>query len=171
MQNNYYLVYINSYRLSLTKEWDGKQNYAGSFMQKSVKLLIFIGFIMLILSGFLVICQLLLFGSSTSLFHMSNNVLQSHEVTVEIFDVHNESIFKEKYLLAPDDRVSHQKPTWLLLQLSIPPGNKEEYTFKATLDDNITKTHRFEVEMWNTLDIKIRGYDAESPMSMGVETV
>lgn len=113
----------------------------------------------------------LLIGSPLPIFSIDNKDVNEHKAVIEIFDSTNKSVFKKTYELAPEDRVSQPKPTWLILQLSIPPGDKEEYTVKVILDDNLTKTHSIRVELWNTVDIKIHGYDAESPISMGIESV
>ncbi len=49
-----------------------------------------------------------------------NNDLQTHEVTVEVFGSHNESVFKEKYELAPKEYIVQPKSSCLLLQWLMP---------------------------------------------------
>lgn len=110
-------------------------------------------------------------GAPTSLFFIHNNDSNEHEVVVEIFDSNNESIFEQAYELAPEAEIWESKPTWMLLQLFIPSGNKKECTFKATLDDDITEIRHIQLQPWVTAHIILYEDNAETPLSVYVGTV
>jgi hypothetical protein len=65
-------------------------------------------------------------GKPDPLFSMKNKDTISHQVMVEILDFKNNSIFKEVYVMDPDSEISQSKSTWLLLQLSFPPGDSKK---------------------------------------------
>jgi hypothetical protein len=104
----------------------------------------------------------LLVGPPEPLFYIYNNDLQSHEVIVEVFDSHNESVLKEKYELAPEEQIAQPKSLWLLLRWSM-PWSKGKYTYwaegeyelKAILDGKITDTYRTLPHLWNSVVIDI----------------
>lgn len=143
------------------------------------KLVIFSGSFILILLSYFVFFPILLVGFPTPLFIINNNDLQSHEVTVEVFDSHNKSILKETYELAPEEHVSQHKSLWLLFRWSMPWSKGEymywaegEYEFKVTLDRNITDTCRTLPHAWSSVDIDINKANTSSyPMDIGVITV
>lgn len=80
--------------------------YGGINIKIYHKILIFSGTLVLILLSYFVVFSFLLVGPPTSLFYIENNDFQSHEVTVEVFDSHSESVFKESYELAPGGRIT-----------------------------------------------------------------
>ena len=63
-------------------------------------------------------------------FFINNWGNKSHEVSIEVFNSKNTSIFNESYILAPGKTISSQFPTTLA------PGTYIE----VTLDNNITET-------------------------------
>lgn len=69
--------------------------------------------------------------------------------------------------MEPGTRISQPKPEWMILKLSIPSGHSEECIIKATLDGNITETHRTDLQLWNTFDIDLYSKYRESPLSIG----
>jgi hypothetical protein len=97
-------------------------------------------------------------GPPTPLFIIYNNDVNSHEVTVEIFDFYNQSLlFKEKYVLAPGGRVEYPEDLWLK-KLWVEDGRKikyKEYIFKLTLDNKITKNQTVSLHMWSTACINL----------------
>lgn len=117
-------------------------------------------------------------GPPAPLFYVYNN-LQSHEVTVEVFDSHNESVFKKTYEPAPEERIVQSKSLWLLLRWSI-TWSKGKYTYwaegeyesKVILDKEITGNCRILLHPWNSAVINIDEMkDSNSPISMGIVTV
>jgi hypothetical protein len=113
----------------------------------------------------------LFLGAPLPLYSINNNDVMEHKVVIEIFDMDNNSVFKNEYDLAPDTEVSQSKPVWLLLKLSFPPGGKEEYEFKVTLDDNLTEEFQRKVQVWNIADIEIYDTHAEYPISVDEKAV
>lgn len=73
-------------------------------------------------------------------FVIHNHDVNSHEVTVEVLDQHNESIINETYSLEPGSDVSRSRPLSLWLQ-----QEKREYTFKVTMDAQITNKANLEI--------------------------
>lgn len=110
-------------------------------------------------------------GAPLPFFSIYNKDVNGHETVVEILDSNNESVFKKMYELAPQELTSEPKPSWLLLRLSFPPGDKEDYTVKVTSDNNITKSRQVELQLWNNAHIELYGDDAETPITIGVDTI
>lgn len=143
------------------------------------KIFIFLGILILILLNYFVVFPYLLVGSPEPLFYIDNNDLQNHEVTVEVFDSYNESIFKGTYELAPDEHIAQPKSLWLLLRWSMPWSKGKyiyfaegEYEFKVILDSETTDTCRTLPHVWSSVVIDIdKTNNADSPMRIGVITV
>lgn len=149
--------------------------WEGANIKKLSKISIFLGILVLILLNYFFVFPFLLAGPPTPLFYIDNNDLQSHEVTVEVFDSHNESVFKEKYELAPKEHIEQPKSLWLLLQRLMPwseQGEKGNYEFKVILDSKITDTCRMLPHPLTSVVIYIdEKNDSQSPMSVRVITV
>jgi len=153
--------------------------YGGINIKNYRKILIFLGILILILLSYFVVFPFLLVGPPAPLFYVYNNDLQSHEITVEVFDLYNESIFKETYELAPEEHIAQPKSSWLLLRWSMPWSKGKytywaegEYEFKVILDNEITDNCRILPHPWNSVVIDIDEVkDSNSPISMGIVTV
>jgi len=84
-------------------------------------------------------------------FEIRNNDTETHEVTVEVLDSHNSSIFKESYNLYPNETISEAKPFSLLRSV-----NMKEYTFRTTLDNGTDDaTVSIPLHCWSTAIIVI----------------
>lgn len=153
--------------------------YGGINIKNYRKISILLGTLVLILLSYFVVFPYLLVGPPTPLFYACNNDLQSHEVTVEVFDSHNESIFKESYELATEERIAQPKSLWLLLRWSMPLSKGKytywaegEYEFKVNLDGEIKDTCRTLPHPWSSVVIDInKANTSDSPMFIGVITV
>lgn len=139
-------------------------------MKKSYAFFVMV-FIIILISICFITLPFVFFGAPLPLFTITNTDINEHDVLIEIFDSNNNSVYNNTYGLVPESTVLQSKPSWLLLQLSFPPGNKEEYLIKITSDDNITKSRQIELELWNTIDVKLYGNDVGCNISIGVETV
>ncbi|WP_255336504.1 hypothetical protein [Methanosarcina sp. KYL-1] len=64
-------------------------------------------------------------------FYLSNKGIEAHEVTVEILDAENVSIFSETYELDPEEKVHTEG-------IEVELGT---YTYVLTLDGNVTRTY------------------------------
>ncbi|MGI5991406.1 MAG: hypothetical protein ACOX79_07565 [Methanosarcina sp.] len=99
-------------------------------------------------------------------FELKNHDVGTHDVSVEILDSHNKSIFKESYKLRPNESISRTKPFNLRNSFEL-----KEYTFKIALDNGVAEEktsislHRLSTA---TIDI-YRNY--EDPIMIGVVTV
>ncbi|MBN2487661.1 MAG: hypothetical protein JXA98_01385 [Methanosarcinaceae archaeon] len=82
-----------------------------------------------------------------SLFVIQNQDLNDHEVVVEVFDSHNKSLLKETYLLYPKTSVAHPRPFRFKID------RWSEYTFKVTLDDEITETYTTKTHLLSLVSI------------------
>lgn len=149
--------------------------YGGINIKTYQKIFIFLGILILILLSYFVVFPFLLVGSPTSLFYISNEDLQSHEVTVEVFDPHKESIFRETYELAPEEQIWQPKPMWLIFRWLMPwseRGAEGKYEFKVILDGKTTDTCRTLPHPWSSVTIDInKTNNSDSPMRIGVITV
>jgi hypothetical protein len=149
--------------------------YGGINIKNYQKIFIFLGILILILLSYFAVFPFLLLGPPTSLFYIDNEDLQSHEVTVEVFDSHNESIFKETYELAPEEHISQPKPLWLLLRWSMPWSkgkyiywSEGAYEFKIILDGETTGSLGALLHPWISVGIDI---NSSSPVKIRIETV
>lgn len=70
-------------------------------------------------------------------FSIYNRDVNKHEVTIEIFDSNNNSLFKETFELGPKEAIHSPKIT----------KRKGEYTFKVILDMEITVTYKAKVDI------------------------
>jgi len=106
------------------------------------KVLIGIGIIALIsIFGFYIFLESLspggVFGYIEPLrFSIFNWDENKHDITLEIFDSNNKTIFSKNYSIEPGRAVSATEIT----------EERGEYMFKVTLDNNITKMHKAYVE-------------------------
>ncbi|WP_269850343.1 hypothetical protein [Methanosarcina horonobensis] len=84
-------------------------------------------------------------------FEIRNNDTKAHEVTVEVLDSHNSSIFKESYRLHPNETIYEAKPSSLLHSV-----NMKEYTFRTTLDNGTEEANvSIPLHRWSTAIIVI----------------
>jgi hypothetical protein len=103
-------------------------------------------------------------GSPLPLFSINNNDNIEHTVAIEILNSNNKSLVNQTYELTPKAEISEPKSILMLLKLSIPSENLEEYTFRITLDNKVTDTHKTMLSTWNTVEVKLYWYDAETPL-------
>lgn len=109
-------------------------------MKRRNNILIAIGIVIVAVVSFHIIFPFILVGPPSSLYHINNEDAISHKVVIEVFDPHNRSILKETHDLSPKGSIEYQKPP--SLKFTRPEG---EYTFKVTLDGEITETYETEV--------------------------
>jgi len=81
------------------------------------------------------------------LFIIQNQDLNDHEAVVEVFDSHNRSILKETYLLYPKTSAAYPRPFRFKID------RWSEYTFKVTLDDEITETYTTKTHLLSVVSI------------------
>lgn len=132
-------------------------------MIKRRRLFILTGIVILILTGFIAM-PFLFIGPPEPLFSIYNNDINKHSVVVELFDSDNKSVFKQTYELSSEATIWQPKPTWMLLELSIPPGDSEEYKLKTILDNNFTDNYQIELQTWGMADIVLYENNAEEPL-------
>lgn len=118
----------------------------------------------------LIVMPFIFIGAPSPLFFIHNNDTKGHKVVIELLDSNNESVFEQRYELVPEAEIWQSKPAWLLLQLSIPPGNTKECTLKATLDEDITEIRHIELQPWVTAHIILYEGNAETPLSVHVSS-
>ncbi|MDI6885718.1 MAG: hypothetical protein QMD22_05105 [archaeon] len=124
-------------------------------MKTRNKILIGVGIVALLVVGFYVIFSFYLVGTPLPLFSLKNGDVSNHEVVIEIFDLHNKSIFKETLELDPKEEICYPRPFWLnFLWL-------KECTLKVTVDNKATKTYKTDVYPWKQFHISL----AKDPIS------
>lgn len=136
-------------------------------MQNIKKTLLFLLIIPIVaIIGYYALMFLLGGPALPDFFEIRNNDAGTHEVTVEILDLHNNSIIKESYNLYPDESVSEAKPFSLLYSIGM-----KNYTFKITLDNGVEeKTIPVSLHRWSTPIIVI-DWDNEAPIMIMIGTV
>lgn len=131
----------------------------------------------LVISGIIILIFVFIFyasvpfifrGPAAPLFVIHNHDVKSHEIVVEVFDQNNKSIINETYSLESESDPSRSRP--LSLQFH---QEKREYTFKVTVDNQITNTTKLEIPNSHALvDIWLYRKDYESgkivPISMEI---
>ena len=136
-------------------------------MQNIRKILLLL--LIILLAAFVGYCALIFLLCGPALpnfFEIRNNDAGTHEVTVEILDSHNSSIFKESYKLYPGERASEAKPSGLQYSTGM-----KKYTFKITLDNGIEeKNIPISLHRWSTAVIDI-DWENEDPILIMVYTV
>lgn len=141
-------------------------------MGNNAKNLVISGIIILLAALFLYISLPFIFmGPAAPFFVIHNHDVKSHEVIVEVFDQNNKSIIYETYRLEPEDDFSQARPFSLQFQ-----REKREYTFKVTMDKQITSVVKMEIPHSHTLvNIRLYNKDYESgeivPISMKTAAV
>ena len=82
--------------------------------------------------------------------------VNNHNITVEIFNSKNESIFKETYELGPKEKIGSPMIT----------KRRGKYMFKVTLDDEITRTYKADVgQMIGGQDVVMISVYTKDPIS------
>ena len=99
-------------------------------------------------------------------FELTNRDVGTHEISVEIFDSDNESVFKESYKLRPNESVSKTKPSNLRSSFEL-----KEYTFRIILDNGIAEENTsVSLDRWSTATIDIY-WDHETLIIIGITAV
>jgi len=105
------------------------------------KKLLIIGFLLVtILFSYISLCLLMCMGPAASFFVIKNHDMESHEVTVEVFDKNNNSVINETHTLERKSDLVKRRPFGVRLR-----GGNVEYTFKVTMDKQITNTTKVEI--------------------------
>lgn len=99
-------------------------------------------------------------GSAAPLFVIHNHDDKSHEVTVEVFDQNNNSIINETHTLERRSDFTRSRP--LIVRL---PWEDIEYTFKVTMDKQITNVTKVEIPDRKT-SVNIRLYYEIIPITI-----
>lgn len=136
-------------------------------MQNIRKILLFLLIVPIVaIIGYYALIFLLGGPALPNFFEIRNNDAGIHEVTVEILNSRNSSMFKESYKLYPDESVSEAKPFSLLYSI----GTKN-YTFKITLDNGVEEeTIPVSLHRWSTPIIVI-DRDNEAPIMIMIDMV
>lgn len=123
-------------------------------MKEVNKKIRYIGIILLILVGFYIILPYIFIGPPASFFSVYNGNETGHVVTIEITDSNNKPIFENTYKLSPHEKAIESKSLWLLFKMSL-PLNKDSYTIKTSLENNVSKEINMSLDPWTTLFISI----------------
>jgi hypothetical protein len=123
-------------------------------MEKVNKKLRYLGIALLILAGFFIILPYLFMGSPTSFFCVENGDETNHTVLIRIVDSNSKLIFEESYKLSPHEKAEESKSLWLLFKMTF-PLNKNNYTIKATLENNTSTEESISLNPWTSLHISV----------------
>ena len=118
-------------------------------MKTRNKILTGVGIVVLVVVGFYVIFPFYLVGPPVPLLSLNNRDVSNHEVVIEIFDLHNKSIFKETFELDPKEEIMYSRPFLLNFRWL------KECTLKVTVDNNTTKICKTDVHPWTVSCITI----------------
>jgi hypothetical protein len=134
------------------------------------KLYIFLAIVSVIAIIFIAL-PFLLAGYPVPFFFINNYDTIEHDVAVEIFNLNNESLFEQTYKLAPQAGAAEPKSTWMVLKMSIPSQEQQEYIFVTTLDNNTTDIRKVKLGIWSSVGIRLDWNDAEGPLCIGIRTI
>lgn len=123
-------------------------------MEEINKKLHYLGIALLILAGFFIILPYIFMGPPTSFFSVENGDETNHIVLIKIVDSNNKPIFEESYKLSPQEKAKESKSLWLLSKMTF-PLNKNNYTIKATLENNISTEESMSLNPWTSLHISV----------------
>jgi len=123
-------------------------------MEEVNKKLRHLGIALLILVGFFIILPYLFMGPPTSFFSVENGDETNHTLLIKIVDSNSKPIFEENYKLSPHEKAKESKSLWLLLKMSF-PLSKNNYTIKATLENNISTEESVSLNPWTSLHISV----------------
>ena len=134
-------------------------------MKTRNKIFIGVGIVALLVVGFYVIFSFYLVGPPLPLFSLKNGDVSNHEVVIEIFDLHNKSIFKEKLELDPKEEICYPRPflfnfLWL-----------KECTLKVTVDNKTTKIYKTDVYPWKKFCISVAKEPVSGEIRIGIGAV
>lgn len=136
-------------------------------MQHIRKILLFLLIIPIVaIVGYYALILLLGGPALPNFFELTNHDVGTHEISVEILDSDNESVFKESYRLHPNESVSKAKPPDLRSSFE-----SKKYTFRIILDNGFAEeTTSISLNRWSTATIDLY-WDHETPMIVGVTAV
>ncbi len=123
-------------------------------MEKVNKKLRYLGIALLILAGFFILLPYVFMGPPTSFFSVENGDETNHTVLIKIVDSNSKPIFEENYKLSPHEKAKESKSLWLLSKMTF-PLNKNNYTIKATLENNISTEESMSLNPWTSLHISV----------------
>jgi hypothetical protein len=134
-------------------------------MKTSNKILTGVGIVVLLVVGFYVIFPFYLVGPPLPLFSLKNGDVSNHEVVIEIFDRHNNSIFKETYELDPKEELCYPRPFLLKFRWL------KECTLKVTVDNNTTKMYKTDIYPWKEFRITIGKDPISGEINIGIGAI
>ncbi|WP_292373180.1 hypothetical protein [Methanosarcina sp. UBA411] len=123
-------------------------------MEEVNKKLRYLGIALLILAGFFILLPYVFMGPPTSFFSVENGDETNHIVLIKIVDSNSKPIFEENYKLSPHEKAKESKSLWLLSKMTF-PLNKNNYTIKATLENNISTEESMSLNPWTSLHILV----------------
>lgn len=123
-------------------------------MEEVNKKLRYLGIALLILAGFFILLPYVFMGPPTSFISVENGDETNHTVLIKIVDSNSKSIFEEGYKLSPHEKAKESKSLWLLSKMTF-PLNKNNYTIKATLENNISTEESMSLNPWSSLYISV----------------
>ena len=109
--------------------------------------------------------------SPASLYYIKNADEMTHNIMVEIFDENNLSVFMKNYTLGPEESVSiDRKVNWHLpLTSSFITWSDGVYFFNFTVDNNVSKEYIREVNMFESISVRLYTTDYSSSEIIPIE--
>jgi len=135
-------------------------------------LLIFIGYYF-----FFLVFPLMMVGPPCHVYSIGNYDNITHNITVEILDEKNNSVFLKQYSIQPDQRVDYDRQVRWYIPLSSEyiTWSHGTYTFHFTVDNNISKSITTKIWTHQTIGVWLYlqgAYDDEPvPIDIKIATV
>jgi hypothetical protein len=106
---------------------------------------------------FLLVFPLMLVGPPTALYYIDNDDSISHDVTVEIYDKDNNSIFNKTYLLGSNENVFFKREVqwWFPFPSTFVTWNDGLYTFNFTVDNQYYKGITRDINQYESIQIDV----------------
>ena len=113
--------------------------------------------IILLVYLFFLVFPLLLVGTPTSLFYIQNEDSISHNVTVEILDEQNTTVFNTSYFLDDNERVYVDREIhWYFpFPSTFITWSDGEFTFCFTVDNNVSDQITRDINQYESVSVDI----------------
>jgi len=149
--------------------------YIGEKYIKKIRKIIIMSIVIIGFYLFFLIFPLILVGPPTPLFIIHNKDSVSHDIIVEIFNDHQDSVFKEKYLMNNNEIIEFErKIQWWPYPPSFITWSNGKHTFNITVDYKYSKEITRDITQYETIDVEVFAMDYPKvliPIRISIVTV
>lgn len=106
---------------------------------------------------FFLVFPLVLVGSPMALYYIDNNDSIAHDITVEIFDGNNNSVFNKTYLLTSNESVFFKREVqwWVPFPSTFITWSEGMYTFNFTVDYLYSEEITLDINQYESIQVDV----------------